>query len=424
MFKKENPIRWAKFSLPLLVSVTILILWGCKNYDDPAKTAVTNTGSVLIDAVTLKSWVDKDLVNSDEKFEKVVILDVTSASEYAKGHIPGAQLLDKDNELNQDRIEGPSKGKNMVLEGAKIDEVLRNHGINERTTIVITSSQTNVYIPGRAYFLFRYWGFSKERLKFLNGLNGAWTTAGYSMESTVPGVTPSTYSVKNLGAFNPDQRASLDEMITAVRAGSGIPWDTRANGTVDVPITTGFIDGSKYVVFEGTIKGGKYYMSTNLTNSDLTFKDTATIQAALIAAGIDGIGGKVIYPFCRSGVIAGAGYFVLDAILGWKAMLYDGSWYQWGQMSSDTANGGKLPSGSPWITDDTNLMEYSYYNVGKTPSGSTTALTTANIETLVLEGFEGFGSENQIEKDDTLYMQSGGGSSSSTGTAASGGYGQ
>ncbi len=53
---------------------------------------------------------------------------------------------------------------------------------------------------------------------------------------------------------------------------------------------------------------------------------------------------------------------MLDGILGWNAVNYDGSWSQWGQLSADAANGGALPVGSPWVTDVPSLSGLVVYN--------------------------------------------------------------
>ncbi|HDR47001.1 MAG TPA: hypothetical protein ENN94_04795, partial [Geoalkalibacter subterraneus] len=63
---------------------------GSSSYDEPSGQSSPvlegQTDNVLIDAPTLKSWVDAGLVNGDG-YENVVILH---NSGYADGHIPGA----------------------------------------------------------------------------------------------------------------------------------------------------------------------------------------------------------------------------------------------------------------------------------------------------------------------------------------------
>jgi hypothetical protein len=61
-------------------------------------------------------------------------------------------------------------------------------------------------------------------------------------------------------------------------------------------------------------------------------------------------------------VIASSAFFVLDAILNWPVANYDGSWSQWGQMSANAANGGKLQPDSPLQTDVPSRSELVVYN--------------------------------------------------------------
>ncbi len=43
-------------------------------------------------------------------------------------------------------------------------------------------------------------------------------------------------------------------------------------------------------------------------------------------------------------------FLALDAMLGWKVKKYDGSWTEWGNLTSDdpTPGDNTLPAGSPW----------------------------------------------------------------------------
>lgn len=366
--------RMRLMALLLFLFVGTLPLAGCgggggsDSYDEPDTTTnnrpvVGQTENVLIDAATLKTWVDAGLVNNETGYEKVVILDAASSNaNYLSGHIPGAQFWNTGAQV-MNRVEGPVETVNLVLDGAAMDTLLQQHGIDERTTVVITSPPgTAVYLPSRAYFLLRYWGFPKEKLKILNGFNGAWTAAGYALEAAVPAIQESAYSVRDLPQFRPDLRASLSEMITALDEDSVTVVDFRSDA---MPAATAgvFADdhGADVVVFEGTMKNGKYFAFSRLTNSDGTFKDAAALGAELAAAGIDN--SKKIVTMCRTAYIASAGFVAIDAIMGWDAMVYDGSWSQWGSLSTiATGKGGQLPNDSLWYTDDFDLMDVIIYN--------------------------------------------------------------
>ena len=336
---------------------------------------VTDTDGVLINYATLKGWMDAGLVNAAPGAERVVLLDVTNADAYAAGHIPGAQLWNYGNQV-MTRVEGPAPAVNMVLDGTSMDAMIQAVGIDPYTTIVITSSAAATYFPSRAYFLFRYWGFPKKNIKVLNGYNAAWPAA--ELVTDVTDLDDSTLSVANLNSgAQLDTRVSLAELMDAVRDGRGSAIDFRGDksATGSTPGVYSDVAGD-YVVFEGTLQGGKAFSWQNFNvdyaNGDFRFKSAAEIEAALQALGgmpptTDGSYDNPIYSYCRTGYIASVGFFVLDGILGVDAMTYDGSWSQWGKMSADDTKGGELVGDgydySAWATDSSTYMSVINYNV-------------------------------------------------------------
>jgi 3-mercaptopyruvate sulfurtransferase SseA len=414
----------------IMVGVFSLPFGGCtgdggpNSYDEPIQftsTAITGQRlNVLIDAATLKSW--ENYVNLQFGYQSnVVILDVSDSAGYLAGHIPGAQLWDINNQY-MNRHEGVADGKNMVLDGGSMDAMIQTHGIDERTTVVLTSSLATASAPtahvGRAYFLFRYWGWSKDKLKVLNGYNNGWTAAGYPLVTDVPQVDATDYSVVDNGVLNSSERASLAEMIAAVgdAAGNSIPLDLRggtgAAGSTKMTLIAGgdTVDTADDVysrsVFDGVMKNGQSYSFTNFRDASFFFNDAATIETALNGLGINS--SNTVYTYCTTGVLASAGYFVLDGILGWDVQLYDGSFSQWGMMSDNTAKGGVLPADSPYITDTAALMDTINYNQD---SGYTVEVLELNTDSSALD----------VEEEDAAYMQGSGGSADLGGTAP--GYG-
>lgn len=346
---------------------------------DFAAQVLTVTPEVLINAATLQGWMDDGLVNAATG-EKVVVLDVTSESAYNESHIPGAQLW---NFVGQAivRTEGPAPAVNMVLDGASMDARIQAAGIDENTTVVITSSATATYFPSRAYFLFRYWGFPKERIKVLNGYNRAWPQV--ELTAAVPTITPSTLSVADLNSgVQLDTRVALAELMDAARDDRGTAIDFRGDksGIGSTPGVFSDVAGD-YVVFEGTLNNGTFFSWKNFNvdydGGDFEFLDAGAITTAMTDAGInmaafsnDGSYSNPIYSYCRTGYIASTGFFVMDAILGLDVMTYDGSWSQWGKMSADAAKGGELVAmtNDAWATDSATYMSVVNYNVDRTKS--------------------------------------------------------
>lgn len=326
------------------------------------------TDDVLIEPATLQAWKAAGLVNSEPGAQRVIILDVTGTDEYAAGHIPDAQLWNVAGQ-GENRLEGPAIATNMVLTPANMNARLADLAIDEYTTIVLTSSKTASYFPSRAYFTFRYYGWPKSHIKVLNGYNFAWDADDLTDVATDldPLATPLT--VETVGNLQPDLRVSLPELMDAVRDDRGVTVDFRGAGAAAAGSTGGVWsndhdgDGdadADVVVFEGTMKGGEYYpyaeLQQDTANGDYRFKPALIIENALTSeTGLDGT--ETVYSMCRTAYIASTGFFVLDALLDWPVMVYDGSWSQWGSLSDNAAMDGELAAGSEWALDNATYME-------------------------------------------------------------------
>lgn len=454
----EKMIRKSKGLLVALLSMAIvtLTIWGCgtDGYVNPTQAAVTTkTASALITAQDLKTWMDAGLVNKEGGFDRVVILDVSNndtdgSNKYnTVGHIPGAQLISGGSGAFMDntRAEGPlSVNGSMVCNGATIDALIQNAGIDENTTIVLTNNASSFVNLARAYTTFRYWGFSKNRLKVLQGGNAAWA-GSYPLTNAVSTVKKSTFGVAQNGTtrVNTGMRVSLPEMISYV---NGIVAGNAGKVTLIDTVRTSSISSTTdllatgYTPFDGAIKGSYAYNAPTMTTptGSLTFKDAATIKADLSAAlGTDGAialgdanrdATKTFISYCRAGNYASVGFFALDGIAYYNSNVdvkwYDGSLGQWNLMaaSSHTATdttgatvnaGGKLAVGSIW--DTTSLMDNLTWNVGRTVS--TTNLTQRAIVSYAnrVYGVEpSFAEGNQIEDEDRAYRSTVSGATSGT----------
>jgi 3-mercaptopyruvate sulfurtransferase SseA len=265
---------WQLVALSLCLLLVPLIMNSCSTatYDTPI---TPRTSAALLSPETLKTWVDSGIVNSTG-FDRVVILDVTSMATYTAGHIPGAQFVNS-GDIYQIRQEGPATDVNMSIDGARMDALIQKYGIDGNTTVVITTgaaspSASAILSATRTFWTFRYWGFAKEKLKMLDGVNFAWKAA-YGLDTAIPPApVPSTYSVKKNAALRTDLRASLGDMINVAegRVANAVAVDMRSSATDGSYAgkrgsTTGvFNPGSDYVAFEGHLKGGKALLYSDL----------------------------------------------------------------------------------------------------------------------------------------------------------------
>jgi len=405
MMRKMFKEKWKALLLVALAGTLSLALAGCSADSNDSTAAATGSDdvvvaepadSVLIDADTLNDMITAGQLNNDGA-DEIVILDVSTPANYALGHIAGAQNWSYSGTgLAMTRPEGPADAATSVLDSTSMNARLATFGIDADTTIVLTSSTNEgAYRMSRGYFTLRYWGFPKARIKVLNGVNGAWTAAGYDLTvDATTGITPSTYTVADLGTYTGNERMSLTEMIEAVVYADGVPVDMRGdNRTPGSNAFAGRIKGDKFINYT-TLYRQPTAETDPLTGStivaqDLRFKSAADLEALFNAAGIDNT--RPIYTYCTSGFIATTGFLAMDGILGWDVAVYDGSWNQWGKLSDYTpvsTGTSALPSDSVWRTDTADTMDLIIYNTG-------TATGLANFDSSI-----DFETGNQIEDQD------------------------
>ncbi|MDO8722562.1 MAG: selenite/tellurite reduction operon rhodanese-like protein ExtH [Syntrophales bacterium] len=389
----EKILKKSRLLLAALLGIVAIVavgVWSCgtsgydtPNYSPPAPV-LTQTINGLINAATLKGWMDQGLVNATTG-EKVVVLDYTDQTTYDTGHIPGAVRVDV-TEILQTRLEGVGEMAQLVVDGAHMDAIIKKAGINANTTLVLTGS--SISNATRLYVTLRYWGFPKSRLKVLDGINSDWK-ASYTMSTITPTIQRSTYSVTpdGINRVQAQLRVSLGEMMDVVQYFDGTKQaiiDVLSNpaSVLGQPITAGNVTATppvlpssrpsnmykgfpgstagllpyavstttEYVVFEGHMKNGVNLNQATLYASNKFYPvDDGTansLKSKFNAVGMDGT--KTAYVYCRAGNAAAVGFFALDGILNWNVVWYDGSWGQWGLMADK--KGGKLKAGSIWST--------------------------------------------------------------------------
>lgn len=299
-------------SMVLVLSLISLSLNGCGSgggYDAPSTIA---TLTALITAEVLKGWIDDGKVNSSG-YDRVVILDINSQTNYSAGHIPGAHFVNS-NDIYQNRKEGPAVDVNMVLDGPHMNALVQKYGIDKNTTVVFTGGSGScgtatsgaVLSATRAYWMFRYWGFSKEKLKVLDGINCDYGKKFTMSTTATPAPTPSTYSVRDNSMLRNDLRASLSEMADLAdgKISSALPVDFRgptgsyagtAGSTTGVfGITGGPTD---YTVFEGRVKGAKALLWSSMLDSANNYKflSQSDLTSKLTAIGVDSTKTAYVY---------------------------------------------------------------------------------------------------------------------------------
>jgi 3-mercaptopyruvate sulfurtransferase SseA len=328
-----------------------------------------NRRKSLIEPETLKRWID--LGYRDDLGRDVVIFDtgfdwsMDTSAIYAAGHIPGAHHV-QPTTFYANRSEGTIGFGAGVLEGAAMDAFIQPYGIDENTAVVFTGN--HVWGTVRAYWTFRYWGFSQEQLFVLNGrANGGtsvWTDAGYSLQTAAPPMPiASTFSVSEWPGNMDTVRATTQEFMMVVTG--DVPFSLVADArseeewNVDViaPDTNIFgfrVKDSVWYTWGNALEGGE--------DGDHVFRSAAELVEDLDDAGITS--DVVPYTFCQGGGRAAVLFFVFEEILGRPSKMHDGSSMELGQMGHLNDGMGAdlgLPEDSPWRFDtDTYCDEILY----------------------------------------------------------------
>ena len=133
----SKPAALIKIMLLAVLAVSFIAACG---YDDPRaereKMAAdyyaedSTARSALIEAATLKSYIDAGYVTPDGK--KVLILYVTpqASGPTDSGSIKGAYFFNQEDYFMESRSDGPVTDNAMVASGEKVDAFLREFGID------------------------------------------------------------------------------------------------------------------------------------------------------------------------------------------------------------------------------------------------------------------------------------------------------
>jgi thiosulfate/3-mercaptopyruvate sulfurtransferase len=239
--------------------------------------------------------------------------------DYVTGHIPGAAYID----LSHD-ISGPPGpgGRHPLPEAAAFQAVMRAAGVRDGHAVVVYDDGDGLP-AARAWWSLRYFGHRDVRV--LDGGYHAWTDAGLSTTTEVPGST---------GDFtaSPGHMPLLDAAgAAAIARDGGLLLDVRTaeryrGETEPVDPVAGHIPGAVNAPIQNT------------ANADGTYRTPAELRAyfagladALVHAPADSpahpLAGEV-GAYCGSGVTAARGVLAL-ALAGIPAALYIGSWSNW-----------------------------------------------------------------------------------------------
>ncbi len=236
---------------------------------------------------------------------------------YLEAHIPGAIFFDIDR--NSDHNSGlphtlPSPAEFAASVGAM--------GISNTDDIVVYD-RDGLFSAARVWWMFKVMGHDKVQV--LRGGLPAWTAAGLPVTTTVPTPVPTIYlpefqagKVIDLSGLRQVIDAGGDALVLDARSGA------RFRGEVAEPragLRSGHMPGALSLPFTDLVRDG-------------ALKPRDELVAKLAEYGL--ADERPVITTCGSGVTAAVISLALDEVGHTSAILYDGSWAEWGQDTLDT----------------------------------------------------------------------------------------
>ena len=274
---------------------------------------MADKGYVNPDVLVSTDWVaahlNDDGVRLLESNEDVLLYDT--------GHIPGAQKIDWQEDLN-DAIVRDYVGRQQF------QTLMERLGISNDTTVVFYGDKSNWWAT-YAFWVFQLFGHTNA--KVMDGGRQKWTDEGRELTTDASSYPAASYSApaRNDGAI----RALRDEVLDHQRA--GLPL-------VDVRSPAEFSGELLHMADypqEGSLRGGHIAGARNVpwaraANDDGTFKTADELRS--IYEDEQGLSGSDnIIAYCRIGERSSHSWFVLTYLLGYgNVRNYDGSWTEWG----------------------------------------------------------------------------------------------
>jgi thiosulfate/3-mercaptopyruvate sulfurtransferase len=268
----------------------------------PAVTPPTAVRSaLLVDA----DWLEKNL-----RRPNVVVLHFGSRANYDAGHVPGARFVDLA------ALQPARNGVALVLrEPDELREALEAAGVSTSSHVVAYGD--GIVQGARGFFILEYAGH--PRVALLDGGIAAWRAAGYPVttEPATPergsmSTPPRTHRLATapwiLERLGDDGLFLVDARPFAEYAGLVAP-------TAALP-RLGHIPGAHSLPWQQLV----------LSTSEPRLRDPETLRALFAATGAKMQSTVVAY--CFSGMLSSVAYFVAR-YLGYDAMLYDGSMFEW-----------------------------------------------------------------------------------------------
>jgi len=270
--------------------------------------------------VVTPAWLAQHLNDRD-----LVVLQVGRRETYDAGHIPGARLVNYDGGALAAPMDHSGKDPNHLMLEMPAPDALRTElaalGISDNSRIVVVPADEYWSPSTRIVLTLDYAGLSN--VSWLDGGLKGWTDAGRALSTATPETKPGTLGPLKIRPVVVDAefvRAHIGKpgfAIVDARTRNfydGVPSQRASNGPTP---KLGHIPSALSAPFNEFATGG----------GGLTKLKTADeIAALLTTAGVKA--GDTIIGYCHIGQQA-TGMLFAARTLGYKVLLYDGSFTEW-----------------------------------------------------------------------------------------------
>ncbi len=264
---------------------------------------------VLVSTEWVAAHLNDDSIRLLESNEDVLLYDT--------GHIPGAQKIDWQEDLN-DAVVRDYVGQQQF------QTLMEQLGVSNDTTIVFYGDKSNWWAT-YAFWVFQLFGHTNA--KVMDGGRQKWVDEGRELSTDKSSYPAASYSApaRNDAAI----RAMRDEVLSHQQAGLPLV-DVRSPAEYSGEL----LHMADYPQ-EGSLRGGHIAGARNVpwaraANDDGTFKNADDLRA--IYEEEQGLSSSDnIVAYCRIGERSSHTWFVLSYLLGYDTVRnYDGSWTEWG----------------------------------------------------------------------------------------------
>jgi thiosulfate/3-mercaptopyruvate sulfurtransferase len=253
-----------------------------------------------------------------ESNEDVLLYDI--------GHVPGAQKLDWQADLN-DPVSRDFIGPEAFA------RLAARLGIGPDTTVVVYGDRNNWW-AAYAYWIFKL--YRHRDVRVMNGGRAKWIEEQRELSKDVPSYPAATYPTPEVDATI---RAFQDDVLGFIGARRGertgaLPAnralvDVRSPGEYSGQVTHMPDYPQEGVLRGGHIPGAQSIPWAQAANPDQTFKSAEELRALYAGKGVTP--DKEVIAYCRIGERSSHTWFVLHELLGYPDVRnYDGSWTEWG----------------------------------------------------------------------------------------------